>query len=185
MTTRSATAAAISPILLCLLLAAGGAASPGPSRDDQVKAAYIERFLNFVQWQGEKADADTLMIGVAAETPLADALAAWTVAVAGRPVALHAADTAEELARSCHVVFVPAVIDGTPRRDHPDWKRLDWTARYGVLTIGEDENFLEDGGIIGFYADDDRLRFTISEGAAGTAGLVIGSKLLRLAKVVP
>ncbi len=185
MTTRSAITAALLAGLLCLVIVPGGAVFAGTSGDDQVKAAFIERFLNFVTWSGGKADTDTLVIGVAADTALTDALTAWTVPVAGRPIVLRTADSPGDLARGCHVVFIPAVIDGIPRNQHPDWNRLAWTAPYGVLTIGEDEAFLADGGVIGFYTEDDRLHFTISEGAADHAGLVFGSKLLRLAKVVP
>jgi hypothetical protein len=54
----------------------------------------------------------------------------------------------------------------------------------GVLTIGEGENFVHDGGMIAFVVENRRVRFGINETAAAAAGLKLSSKLLNVAKSV-
>lgn len=163
----------------------GGDTAAGVPREYQVKAAFVDRFLNFVEWSGPKADADTLVIGVVGDSPMAAALETIASGARSRPVVVRTAGTHEELAMSCRVIFVSATIAGVPRADSPQWGDTAWTAPHQVLTIGEDDGFTASGGVIGFYTEDDRLRFAVSEGATAQAGLTISSKLLRLAKIVP
>ena len=54
--------------------------------------------------------------------------------------------------------------------------------RLPVLTVGEGQRFLEQGGLIAFLIENDRVRFAISRRAADAAGLSISSKLLRVAR---
>jgi hypothetical protein len=50
-----------------------------------------------------------------------------------------------------------------------------------VLTIGENENFLSDGGIIRLHLEGGRIRFDVNVGAAELSRLKISSRLLILA----
>lgn len=54
----------------------------------------------------------------------------------------------------------------------------------GVLTVGEGEEFLREGGMIAFVLEDRRVRFNVSQKAALKAGLRISSKLLSVARSV-
>jgi len=53
-----------------------------------------------------------------------------------------------------------------------------------VLTVGEEEKFIEQGGLIRFLLDDNRVRFDINDLSARKAGLKISSRLLALASHV-
>jgi len=53
-----------------------------------------------------------------------------------------------------------------------------------VLTISELPHFSRSGGIIELYRDKGRIRFIINLKSARTAGLVISSRLLKLAEVI-
>ena len=53
-----------------------------------------------------------------------------------------------------------------------------------VLTVGEADDFLDDGGVINFVMQDDRIQFHISRKAANDAGLRISSRLLSVARRV-
>ena len=53
-----------------------------------------------------------------------------------------------------------------------------------VLTVGETETFLSEGGMIRFHLDADRIRFDINLTAADSAHLKISSRLLLLATSV-
>jgi hypothetical protein len=53
-----------------------------------------------------------------------------------------------------------------------------------VLTVGETTRFLEAGGMISFLLQDSKVRFAINVGAAQSARLKIGARLLILAQDV-
>ena len=53
-----------------------------------------------------------------------------------------------------------------------------------VLTVGEAEHFVEDGGMIGFLLEENKIRFEINLEAAEYAKLRLSSRLLALAKSV-
>jgi hypothetical protein len=53
-----------------------------------------------------------------------------------------------------------------------------------VLTVGESENFLSDGGMIQLHLEDDKVRFDINAGLADSSHLKISSRLLLLATSV-
>jgi hypothetical protein len=50
-----------------------------------------------------------------------------------------------------------------------------------VLTVGEGREFAAQGGVVGFYVLDQRVRFEINREAAARARLKISSKLLSVA----
>ena len=52
-----------------------------------------------------------------------------------------------------------------------------------ILTVGESDDFLEEGGMINLYFEDKQLRFEVNPATAENAKLTVSSKLLRLAKI--
>jgi hypothetical protein len=57
-------------------------------------------------------------------------------------------------------------------------------SQYPVLTVGESQYFVQQGGVIGFCLVENKVRFNINLEAAGKARLKISAKLLALAKTV-
>lgn len=53
-----------------------------------------------------------------------------------------------------------------------------------VLTTGESESFAEDGGIIEFCLEGNKIRFEINLGAVNAAKVKMSARLLALAKTV-
>jgi hypothetical protein len=47
--------------------------------------------------------------------------------------------------------------------------------------VGESDGFVQQGGMIGFVLEEDKLQFNVNLGAARAAQLKISSKLLSLA----
>lgn len=80
--------------------------------------------------------------------------------------------------RQCHVLFIP---EGQAR-NLP--KVLEHLEDAPVLTVGESAGFAGRGGIIGFFTEQNRLRFEINVDSARRAHLTISSKLLSLARIV-
>jgi hypothetical protein len=53
-----------------------------------------------------------------------------------------------------------------------------------VLTVGEGDGFLREGGMIAFVLENRRVRFDINQSAAEGADLKLSSKLLSVARTV-
>lgn len=147
----------------------------------QVKAAYLFNFAKFVEWPTNtfsSADAP-LKICVMGLDPfgrsLEDSIAGKTVS--GRPIEIsHKADAAG--ARSCQILFI-AVSDKQQIR-----RILPQLSGASVLTVGDTLGFTEDGGMLNFVLDGDRVRFDANLNAAEQAHLRISARLLSVAKTV-
>jgi hypothetical protein len=66
----------------------------------------------------------------------------------------------------------------------PDARNLDKASALPILTVGEDEAFAQNGGIINFVLKNGNVRLEIDLAAAKKAGLTISSRLLAVADVV-
>ncbi|HET8645751.1 MAG TPA: YfiR family protein, partial [Vicinamibacteria bacterium] len=103
-----------------------------------------------------------------------EALAGKTVA--GRGIVMRRVH-ADEAVR-CHVLIVPASAMG-------DWPQVrQQLAGQHVLTVGDAPGFVDQGGMIGFVVEANKLRFEVNQDAAETAGLRLSSRLLSLARSV-
>jgi uncharacterized protein DUF4154 len=172
---------------LPLLLAAAWLIPPDSLRaavpaEYDVKAAFLSNFTKFVDWP-ESAFTDersALKICVLGKDPIGKSL--QSIAGANEPgrkrMVLRKAELRDPAI--CQVLFIsrsergrlPALLSAV--RDVP------------VLTVGDTQGFLEQGGIINFVREGSAVRFEINQEAAERAGLKISSKLMRLAsRVIP
>jgi len=78
----------------------------------------------------------------------------------------------------CRIFFVTKSAEMEPENV------LNSLGTASILTVGETDGFAENGGMVNFIRDRNKVRFEINEGAARRAGLKISSKLLRLAELV-
>jgi uncharacterized protein DUF4154 len=168
-------------LLLAAALLAAPAAWAEVAAEYDVKAAFLFNFAKFVDWP-PSAFTDgrsSLKLCVLGEDPFGRSLEVGGEEVGGRKLTVLRAGRLSDPA-GCHVLFVsrserkrlseilPAV------RDDP------------VLTVGDAEGFLEQGGIINFVLEGSKVRFEINQEAADRAGLKISAKLMRLAsRVLP
>lgn len=78
-------------------------------------------------------------------------------------------------AAHCQILFIsPSEKDQLPTI-------IEGLAGSSVLTVSELDHFDETGGMINFIIENDQVHFQINNEAAKKAGLIISSKLLRLA----
>ncbi|MGA9449655.1 MAG: YfiR family protein, partial [Candidatus Sulfotelmatobacter sp.] len=80
--------------------------------------------------------------------------------------------------QGCQVVF----IDKDERKNVT--VLMSGLPKTSVLTVGESDDFLQQGGIIRLFVEDRKIRFEINQEAAETANLRVSSRLLLLAKAV-
>jgi hypothetical protein len=165
-------------LALLVLVALGSGTVLGETSADEyrLKAVFLYRFAEFVEWPPEAwANRDQIEICALAKAPFAQALREMigSERLRGRAVAIreiHADDPIE----TCHLLFA----SGGPDLWRPALRRV---ASLPVLTVGDGDTFLDDGGVIQMRTLDRRVRFEISMSAAQHAGLRLSSQLLRLA----
>ena len=95
----------------------------------------------------------------------------------GRPL-VRVSPATPEAARTCQILFVGRLE--TDRLDR--W--LNAVRGAPVLVVGESSAAWIRGAQINFVLDENRVKFDVNEDAAAASGLVISSKLLRVARRV-
>ena len=170
--------AAATLVLIAMLPARGDEL---PSKEYQVKAAYLFNFTKFVDWPPKSfANASApIVIGILGDDPfgpLLDGLVKGET-VHNRKLTVIRARQIDDL-KSCQIVFV-----GKSEESHIP-QILAALGDASILTVGETEGFAKRGGIVNFYLDENKVRFEINRDAARKHGLNISSRLLSLAKIV-
>lgn len=149
------------------------------SDEYRLKAAFVYRFPQFVEWPDTAVqESTTLDLCVLRPNPFGSELEQLVTgeSLSGRPLRVRAIDGADGI-RGCHVLFAG---------EHSDViaEALKAVADRPVLTIGENDHFLDTGGIIALRIVDRRVRFDVDAANAQKAGLRISAQLLNLAATV-
>ena len=158
--------------------AAAPQASVASPLEYQVKAAYILNFVNLTQWPPAALGppSSPLRICLSGSDKFQGVLESTVrgESVMGHPLVVER--LARDTAQACHVLFVPG--GGSALRS----ELLRGFASAPVLTIGDGDTFLNDGGMVGFILDQGHVRFDISRTAAERHGLTLSSRMLRVAR---
>lgn len=148
------------------------------SLEYQVKAAFLLNFTKFVEWPRSAFEAadSPIAICVLGDDPFGTALDQIVAGevVSGRKLAIQRLKRAPA-PKACQELYIGADkgISKVPSGLGP-----------GVLTVGEAESFVRDGGMIAFVIENRRVRFSINQSAAENAGLKLSSRLLSVAKSI-
>ena len=171
-------------ILLAAGLLVGAPASqfsaPSPT-EYEVKAAYLYNFARFVEWppSSPAVQASEFNICVLGHDPFGGVLDN-TIAgekIDGKNVVARRIAKAGE-ATSCRVLFISSSENKQLREILGDVGKL------SVLTVSDMPQFVQQGGIVQFVLEQERVRFEINLTAAQQASLSLSSELLKVAAVV-
>jgi hypothetical protein len=167
--------------LLTLAAAIGCVRAESPVADEYpVKAAFLFNFAKFVEWPADafKGPDDPIAICVLGQNPFGTALedVVRDKTVGSRGFVVREALNAQQ-ASKCQIVFVTASERKRFR------SLLEELKGHSILTVGEAEDFVANGGVINFKLKDARVRIEIDAAAAARAKLRISSKLLSLAEI--
>lgn len=175
----------VAGFLFCLLRAfAVFSQSADSPVEYQVKAAFLLNFTKFIDWpEAAFASNDSpitiCILGKDPFGPVLDEIVQGET-VNARKVTVQRISQAPinqpAGPHTCHVVFV-----GEPDRSIS--KTLSGMGR-GVLTVGEGDRFLRDGGMVALVVENRRVRFDINQAAATGAGLGLSARLLNVARTV-
>ena len=143
-----------------------------------VKAAFLYNFTKFVEWPSSAfaAASSPFVVCAYADAGFRKKLEEILQGehVRGRPITVATLDG--EDARGCHLLYFSKDESARQARILPGLRQAP------VLSVGEGRPFLEQGGLIAFVLENDRVRFALSKRGADTAGLTISSQLLRVAR---
>jgi hypothetical protein len=156
-------------------------AQENASSEYQVKAAFLYHFSQFVDWpEGTFKETNSpLVYCTLGEDPFHGALDA---SLSGKTIGAHALQVqhfkqTQEI-RGCQILFIG---ESEQKRVPSLLTRLQGNP---ILTVGETEHFVQEGGMIGFLLEENKIRFEVNLEAAERAKLKLSSRLLALAKRV-
>jgi len=173
--------AAILAVLAALSGVRLASTETNPTSEYQVKAAFLYHFAQFVEWPEETfKDANSpVTYCTLGEDPFHGSLDA---ALHGKTIGARSFRVQHfkqpQVIQGCQVLFIgagekkllPAILAGVNGSS--------------VLTVGESEHFAQEGGMIGFCLEENKIRFEINLETAQKSKLKISSRLLALAKSV-
>ncbi|MBP6731628.1 MAG: YfiR family protein [Chitinophagales bacterium] len=169
---------AISLLVMFLLLGAFTPPLVEGTDEYNLKAAFVYRFTNYIEWDTNLAT-DEFVIGVVGNSPITTSLNAIAKSqlAKGKKIVVRQFDSPAEIGR-CHILFIP---QKTP------FSLFDIMAKVparGMLTISEKPGYASLGTGINFILVDDKLKFEINTKALYSSGLTASSQLLKLAVIV-
>jgi len=175
-------------LLFCFFLGIGsGFRGAGPDQTKpiepalayRIKAAFLYHFAQFSTWPEEVlGDAATpIRLCILGKNPFGDTLKQLEgKTVHNRPLEIRHLPAGTS-AQGCHVVFMgPMPVQMLKTT-------LAQLQHRPVLTVGEGEDFLKQGGIVRLIEEKNRIQFEINVTAARRAGLQLSTRLLRLAQI--
>jgi hypothetical protein len=170
--------------VLAALAALGASAlaqTQTPSREYQVKAAFLFNFAQFVDWPPTVFDGGDapLAICVLGDDPFGGYLDDLVRGeqVNNRRLTVQRFHAAEDV-KGCQVLYVSRSETKNVEKALASGREMD------ALTVSDVDDFAERGGIIQLATEAGKIRLRINVLAAKASNLVISSKLLRSATIV-
>ena len=177
-------------ILTCLLLgvlfgatsvSAQSGSVESPEVVTQVKAAYLYKFGNYIEWPPASFDSSEspIRIGVAGASQLSEVLQRLVVGrtIGGRSMEVLDLRPGDSVA-GLHILFI-----GDPSGDRLEEIFSEVSGR-PILTVTDSERVFALGSMINFVVVDGKLRFDIAPRSARPAGINISARLLTAARKV-
>ncbi len=174
----------------------------------QLKSAFIFNFMKFVEWPdlngtqpqaGVKSQAKPLVIGIVGQNPFGKAFdAVAEKKIKNRPIKIVQIDGVNQFVEKnpqsgtmdayrkassdaiggCHLLYVCRSEKNSVA------ELLKMLGDKPILTVSDNDNFVQAGGMIGLVMENNKIRFDIHLGIAESKKLKISSQLLNLARYV-
>lgn len=143
----------------------------------RIQAGFLYNFIRFTSWPTNALFEDEpFVVGVLSDSQSFEIIRRELAAKASgkHPIVVRLVTPADPL-ENLHLLFVPKkaqadISDLVPR-----------LASRPILTIGEAEDFLRQGGMIRLFIKDDTIHFTLNLRASREAGITLSSQLAAMA----
>lgn len=147
----------------------------------QLKALFLYNFANFVEWPKSafKNNQSPINMCLLGDVPFSGFLKAVNGTLIGnRSLQVSKSESPDLLPDHCHMLFVGNDLKS-------DINSYIKRGRYlYVLSIGEQDGFIENGGMVNIFRASDRVQFDIDLNRVSAQGLHINSDLLSLARKI-
>ena len=161
--------------ILCCVLFSQSLFADDSSVEYKIKAGYLYNFTKFVTWS--EVNSETFNVCILGEDPFGELINPIEQRSAfGRPIKLFRFDNfaSKDKDLHCHILYVSPSFKGMQSvRD------LDNT-----LVVGESEEFIDQGGMIGFVNKQGKIKLQINLKTIKQSGLKVSAKLLEVAERV-
>lgn len=158
-----------------------GEAQAAEITQQQVEAAYLYKFGNYVTWPDKvfPGPDSPIVIGVAGSDSLAGDLTAMVAGrtINNRPVEVRRIHDADQLT-GVHILFIGLAAAAESS------SLFESSRGRPILVVTEGERGLQRGGGVSFIVVDERVRFDVSLDAVQANGLKLSSQLLSVAHAV-
>lgn len=148
---------------------------------NSVRAQFVYNFINYVTWPDEafRKKESTIDICLFGHVEFENYLRAFEgVMIHGRGLNIVSTLNKSDIKNGCHLLFVSESL----HVELPNfWNEINYIY---VLSVGEESEFSEKGGIISVFRTSDRMQFDINISNAINNGLSIDSDLLSLARIL-
>lgn len=148
------------------------------TKEQAVKAGFIYNITKFTVWPNDTYEDEVFNLCLFGDDNLGGGLEAlYGKLVSGKPIVLRRNLSDSDL-RRCHIAFIA--------KDSPNniQKTLNRLRNFPLLTVSDNPDFINQGGMIGLVRDGRRVGFEVDLKAVKAARLHIGAQLLKLAKKV-
>ncbi|MDD4975689.1 MAG: YfiR family protein [Bacteriovorax sp.] len=146
--------------------------------EHEIKATYLYNFAKFIDWPEGKLEKDPIYLCIMGKESLKSSLErlAMGKSIKNRPLHVRQLDSIDEI-KSCHILFIGAAAS----KNLPEILRK---LRFEkVLCVGDTPDFIEQGGQIQFFVNENKVGFEVNLPAVKQAGLKIDARVLNIAKV--
>lgn len=160
-----------------------GFAMAQPKSEAEVKALWLVNIARFIEWPAtDTQNKEPLHIAAVGENDLLPYLTKYQdQTINGRPIKIlfFKNFSSQQALREAEVLYISekAVEDG---RDI-----LDFVKSYGVFTVGERSDFIDQGGVMALIIEGGSIRYELNRRAASQERILISAGLLgRASRVV-
>ncbi len=156
---------------------AGAISAQNAQQEANLKAAFIYNFTKYIDWGPYDRDG-IFVIGVTGDSPIIESLNAIAASskINNKRVIVKTIDSGVGIS-DCDIVFIS-------KKSRMSLNYILSKTRPGELTIGEQPGWAEAGTAFNFVVINNRLKFEANLKAISSAGLKVGSQLLKLAIIV-
>jgi len=165
---------------LCLTPATRLDAQTATSKEYEIKAAFIYRLTQFMEWPTNRfsSSSEPITLCIAGADPFGTTIdtVLRNQKVGERGIQIKRLESSATAASTnCHLLFMGAGGAGEAG------KIVSKLRNHAVLTIGEDEEFTKNGGHVRLFIQENKLRFEINIAAFERSGLKLHSQVMKLA----
>jgi hypothetical protein len=160
------------------IIAGNARAFASDSKESMVKAAFIYNFVKFVEWPNGKKISQQANINICTlgESGVNNTSKVFQAASTDTlRLSLAPQKSWKSAPKDCHILFISGSEAGQMAQI------LSGLKLQPVLTVSDSENFVEQGGMIGFVVNDNKIKITVNTKAVTDAGLRVDAQLLEIA----